>query len=182
LREHDLDIGWGVETVLRSRAFFAEGNLGTRVLGPVEFVVGSARALELFDPSPSTLLLADCAARLGQELFYPPNVGGWSGGRNWISTQAMIGRANFAASLIGGGLHRGGEPVDALGLAKRHGRAGDLDSIVTFYGELLLGAAAGHQHWRERIQRALGSQARATPANVRRVVALILASPEAQLA
>src|SRR5690242_20107468 len=28
LREHDLDVGWGVETVLRSRAFFAAANLG----------------------------------------------------------------------------------------------------------------------------------------------------------
>ncbi|MCI0455815.1 MAG: DUF1800 domain-containing protein, partial [Gemmataceae bacterium] len=46
LREHALDIGWAVETVLRSRAFFAEANLGTRVLGPVEYVVGSVRALE----------------------------------------------------------------------------------------------------------------------------------------
>src|SRR5262249_38393357 len=31
LREHDLDIGWAVETILRSRAFFAEANLGNRV-------------------------------------------------------------------------------------------------------------------------------------------------------
>src|SRR5262249_35429907 len=93
LRERNLDMGWAVETVLRSQAFFAEANLGTRILGPVEFVVGSARALELFDAPPSTLLLAEWAARLGQELFYPPNVGGWPGGRTWITTQTMIGRA-----------------------------------------------------------------------------------------
>ncbi len=30
LREHDLDIGWAVETILRSRLFFADANLGTR--------------------------------------------------------------------------------------------------------------------------------------------------------
>jgi uncharacterized protein (DUF1800 family) len=81
LRKHDLDIGWGVERVVRSRAFFAEANIGSRVLGPVEFVVGAARALELFDPPASTLLLADWCARLGQDLFYPPNVGGWPGTR-----------------------------------------------------------------------------------------------------
>ena len=45
LRKHDLDIGWAVETVLRSRAFFAEKNLGSRVPGPAEFLVGAARAL-----------------------------------------------------------------------------------------------------------------------------------------
>ena len=52
---------------------------------PVEFVIGAARALELFDPPPSTLVLADWSARLGQDLFYPPNVGGWPGGRSWLS-------------------------------------------------------------------------------------------------
>src|SRR5262245_62600055 len=86
LREHDLNVGWAVETALRSRAFFAEANLGTRVLGPVEFVVGVARALERFDPPPSSLVLGEWTARLGQDLFYPPNVFGWPGGRAWLTT------------------------------------------------------------------------------------------------
>src|SRR5262249_21366180 len=92
LREHQLDIGWAVETVLCSAAFFAEANLGSRVLGPVEYVVGAARALELLNPPPNTLILAEYAANLGQDLFYPPDVGGWPGGRSWISTRSAIGR------------------------------------------------------------------------------------------
>ena len=62
---HRLDIGWAVETILRSRAFFATANIGTRVVGPVEFVVGAVRALGCFDPAPSTLVLADWATRIG---------------------------------------------------------------------------------------------------------------------
>ncbi len=181
LREHDLDLGWAVGTVLRSRAFFAEANLGTRVLGPVEYVVGSARALELFDPPPSTLLTADWAARLGQELFYPPNVGGWAGGRAWISTGSMIGRANYAAALVGGKLFRRPEPFDALALARRHGRGRDLDDAVTFYAELLHGAPPAPAA-RERLLASLGPDASATPDTARRAVALLLAAPEAQLA
>jgi uncharacterized protein (DUF1800 family) len=92
LRRRNLGIGWAVETVLRSQAFFAEANLGTRILGPVEYVVGVARALELFDPSPNTLVLAEFTGNLGMELFHPPNVGGWSDGRSWISTRSAIGR------------------------------------------------------------------------------------------
>jgi uncharacterized protein (DUF1800 family) len=178
LRDHGLDIGWGVATVLRSRAFFAEANLGTRVLGPVEYVVGSARALALFEPPPGTLLLADWAGRLGQELFYPPNVGGWSGGRNWISTRSMIGRANYAAALVGGGLNRRQEPSDALALPRRHGRGDDLEAVVAFYGELLHGAPPARA-WRQRLLDTLGANADADTA--RRAVTLILASPEAQL-
>src|SRR5207253_1044512 len=54
LREHDLDIGWATGVVLRSELFFTNANLASRVLSPVEFVVGAARALSLFDPAPST--------------------------------------------------------------------------------------------------------------------------------
>ncbi len=44
LRAQDLDVGWAVGTVLRSRAFFAEANIGSRVMGPAEFVVGTVAA------------------------------------------------------------------------------------------------------------------------------------------
>jgi uncharacterized protein (DUF1800 family) len=181
LRAHDLDIGWGVETVLRSRAFFDEGNLGTHVLGPVGYVVGPARALELFEPPPGTLLLAEWAARLGQDLFYPPNVGGWPGGRSWISPQTMIARANFAAALVEGRLFREPAPVDALGLARRHGRGGDMEDVIAFLAELLQGRPPEVKR-REPILASLGPRARARPHTVRRALVLLVASPEGQLA
>jgi uncharacterized protein (DUF1800 family) len=175
LREHQLDIGWGIGTVLRSQAFFAESNLGKRVLGPVEYVVGAARALEMFDAPPGTLLLADWAARLGQDLFYPPNVGGWNGGRSWVSTQAMIGRANFAVALVEGALSRRGEALDALALAKRHGHGDGLEDVLAFFGQLLEGVAPAEARLK-RLIAALG--ARPDP---RRAVALMLAAPEYHL-
>ncbi len=181
LRENHLDIGYGVETVLRSAAFFDGGNLGKRVLGPVEYVVGAARALQLFDRPPSTQLVADWAGRMGQELFFPPNVGGWSGGRAWISTVSMIRRANYAVALVDGALARDGEPYDLLALAKRNGRGDDLPEVLAFFGELLLGAAPSHAR-RERLLAALGQRAAVTPAVVRKAVALTLAAPEYQLA
>jgi uncharacterized protein (DUF1800 family) len=176
LREHDLDVGWAVGTVLRSRAFFAAGNLGTRVLGPVEYVVGSARALALFDPPPGTLLLADWAARLGQELFYPPNVGGWPGGRAWVSSGSMIGRANYVAALVGGKLFRRPEPFDALGLARGHGER----DVVAFYTRLLLGTEPTPA-WRARLTTAVGTDIPDEGERARRLVALMLALPEGQL-
>jgi uncharacterized protein (DUF1800 family) len=181
LRRHDLDIGWAVEIILRSRAFFAAGNLNSRVQGPVEWLVGMARALERFDPPPSSLLLAEWAERLGQDLFYPPNVGGWPGGRDWLTTQAIIGRANFAAALAEGKLSVRRVPLDGIALARRHGRGHDLDDVLTFYAELLTGAAPDAA-WRKRLLTALGPRAKAEPVAVRAAVALIVASPEVQLA
>ncbi len=65
LRRHDLRIGWAVETILRSRAFFGDSNFSSRVAGPAEYVVGTVRALEMFDPPPSTVALADWMTLLG---------------------------------------------------------------------------------------------------------------------
>jgi hypothetical protein len=178
LRERDLDIGWGVETVLRSRAFFAEANLGRRVAAPAEFAVAAARALEMFDAAPSTLVVADWSARLGQDLFQPPNVGGWPGGRQWISAQSMIGRANFAADLVRGTLTRDRQPFDAVGWARRHGRGVDLADFIAFCGDLLLPGARPD----DRVAATLGAKAELTPETARHAVVLILASPEAQLA
>jgi uncharacterized protein (DUF1800 family) len=165
LSEHDLDIGWAVETILRSRAFFADSNLGTRVLGPVEYVVGLARALEMFDPAPSTLALAEWSARIGQDLFEPPNVGGWPGGRAWIHTRGLVARANYAAALVEGTNAGRPAPYDPAALPRRYGFGADPDAVLTFHHRLLFGTDP-------------------TPEARRRgmVLARLLSSPEAQLA
>jgi hypothetical protein len=33
-------------------------------------------------------------------LFYPPNVKGWDGGRSWINSSTLIGRANLVHDMI----------------------------------------------------------------------------------
>ena len=55
-----------------------------------------------------------------------------------------------------------------------------MDGLVAFYGELLVGFPPD-KAWRDRLVAALGDTA-VTPKLVRRLVALLLASPEAQQA
>ena len=74
-----LDIGWAVATILKSRAFFSDANLGTRVLSPVDYVAGTARALEMFDPAPSTLALADWSTPDGPGTVRAAQCGGLAG-------------------------------------------------------------------------------------------------------
>jgi uncharacterized protein (DUF1800 family) len=176
LRASHLDIGWGVATVLRSRAFFAASNLGTRVQSPVEFTVGAARAFEMLDPPPSTLVLADWAARLGQDLFNPPNVGGWPGGRSWLSARALIGRTNFASALVEG--HGVGRevPLDPIALAGRYRRRGDRHETISFCGEVLLGFEPDQRWIDDSVSKATWN-----PESARHSIAQLMASPEAQL-
>jgi uncharacterized protein (DUF1800 family) len=174
LRRRQLDVGWAVETVLRSQAFFADGNLRRRVTGPVEYVVGSVRALGLFDPPASTLVLADWAGRLGQDLFYPPNVGGWPGGRAWLTTRSLLGRMRFAVALAEGSGAGLPGPPDLLSPVRRQGA-----DPVEFFARLLLGGLPSAA-WRDRLVAALDSK-EADADRARRVVALVLSSPEAQI-
>jgi hypothetical protein len=52
--------------------------------------------------------------QLGQGLFFPPNVKGWEGGRSWINSSTLIGRANFVVDLLADGNTRfDGKPLDA---------------------------------------------------------------------
>ncbi len=136
LKETELDVGQAVATLLHSQAFLSDANIGSRVASPVEFVIGSLKALEMDEPPPSTLLLAEWTSRMGQSLFHPPNVFGWPGGRSWLTTRTVISRANFTQSLVSGGLHNPTRTFNATHLAKRYGH--DLWNEQThFYSQLL---------------------------------------------
>ncbi len=178
LRAKELDIGWAVETVLRSRLFFSPANMRSRVLGPAEFVVGSLRALELNEPPPSTLLLAEWTARMGQDLFYPPNVGGWNEGRTWLASRMIVARANFAAALAEGRLWHPARQVQIQELARRHGGANDLRQAAVWFAKLFFGNESP-----ANVEEAVAAaEAGASDHSGAHLVALFLARPEYQLA
>src|SRR5439155_3586783 len=131
------DIRWAVETILRSELFFSPANIGTRVCDPVSFLIGPLRALECWRQSPSTLVLAEWVSRMGQDLFYPPNVGGWSGSRAWLSTRTTIARANCIAALAAGQLSTPSRPPDLDQLIARHRH--NTAEEATFLPRLLFG-------------------------------------------
>jgi uncharacterized protein (DUF1800 family) len=177
LREQQLNIGWAVQTVLGSRQFFSEANLGRRVAAPPEYTIGAVRALECFSPPPSTLLLADWMARMGQELYYPPNVGGWPEGRAWLASGAIVARANFATALLAGGLGSASTAIDAL--LARHKIGSNLEASVDWLAQLLFGGL------RQEAVRAVATEAarnadRIGGAHVA-AVNILLARPEAEL-
>ncbi len=179
LREHNLDIAWAVKTVLRSQRFFADDSIAARFVAPAEFIVAAVRALECFSQPPSTLLLAEAAARMGQDLFYPPNVGGWNEGKSWLNSGAIVARTSFAAALVEGRLVHDNRPPDFAALVERHASTTDLAGAMRWLGELLFGGLP-----RETID--LVTREAARTADPRRAplataVLLLLSRPEAYL-
>ncbi|HEY4235171.1 MAG TPA: DUF1800 domain-containing protein [Lacipirellulaceae bacterium] len=106
LREHEWQIGPVVERILGSQLFFSARALGRKVRSPVDMAVGLLRSL---DGTTDTHLLAADLEQNGQGLFYPPNVKGWDGGRAWINSSTILGRANMTARLVGNDKTRFGD-------------------------------------------------------------------------
>jgi len=77
--------------------FYEEKNIGTRIKSPVELIVGVRRLIPMELERPEAQLLFQRV--LGQVLFYPPNVAGWPGGKNWIDSSALMFRMRLPQLL-----------------------------------------------------------------------------------
>ena len=97
LNQHGYNLAPVMSKLLSSNMFFSERAYRALVKSPVEFVVGSYKmfGLKQTDPTAQRALV-----QMGQILFYPPNVAGWPGGTNWLTSQMMIARENFATALV----------------------------------------------------------------------------------
>lgn len=113
-----LNTGKAIETILRSELFFAAANINTRITDPITFLIAPLRAFEVFETPPSTPTLANWLRRMGLDLFYPPNVAGWPGGRTWLTTRTVIARANYGAAVVSGDVHRVAKAPQLERLAK----------------------------------------------------------------
>ncbi|MEO7833966.1 MAG: DUF1800 family protein, partial [Ginsengibacter sp.] len=77
--------------------FYEEKNIGTRIKSPVELIVGVRRLIPMELEKPEAQLLFQKV--LGQVLFYPPNVAGWPGGKNWIDSSTLMFRMRLPQIL-----------------------------------------------------------------------------------
>jgi len=86
-----------VRYILSSPWFLDASRSYARYAWPVEFVVRAIREVGWQGFSVNTARTP--MANMGQTLFEPPDVAGWSLGQGWFSTGAMLARVNFATSL-----------------------------------------------------------------------------------
>lgn len=96
IRQHDFELGPVMSQLLRSNVFYSARAYRALVKSPIEFVVGTYQLYGFTAVQPTVLAVLN---RLAQRPFFPPNVKGWEGGASWLNSQAMLTRANFAASV-----------------------------------------------------------------------------------
>lgn len=86
--------GYDIPTLLHgifeSEWFYAPSGMGNRIKSPIELWVGLRRTIAVSFKKPEVQLLFQRI--MGQTLFFPPNVGGWPGGRSWIDSSSLLFR------------------------------------------------------------------------------------------
>ncbi|MEZ5065355.1 MAG: DUF1800 domain-containing protein [bacterium] len=98
LELHDGHIGETLRDLFTSSEFYSDSVRLARVKGPVEWLVGFLRSMEL--GTPPSPWRRDLLEHLGQSMFEPPNVAGWPGGRRWITAAALLTRFRALADLL----------------------------------------------------------------------------------
>ncbi len=182
-----------------SEAFYEPSIIRNQVKSPVQWLVGSVRALERELPPP--LVCFGLTRSLGQDLFAPPNVKGWDGGLSWITTNTLLARYNEAEALVEGDLGGMGSGLaakprqDAM-FARRlqHARVGAVDVQKLFTEEerehkdallaalerrLLQGKLKSQQE--EVLRQYLNSQPALDDSAIRHAIRLLMSTPEYQL-
>jgi uncharacterized protein (DUF1800 family) len=179
-RESGYQIARPVEMILRSNLFFEPRVRRKLVKSPVEFAVGTIRALEILNPTVQAAALVDACTRMGQSLYVPPSVAGWDGGAGWINSTAMLARTNLALGVLSEQNDALGRRCNPLELAAQCG-FGRKSELERFFVDLLAQDGLGPKP-RQQIANTASAKNASDETAAREVVRLILTSPEYQLA
>jgi uncharacterized protein (DUF1800 family) len=78
--------------------FYNEKNIGQKIKSPIELLVGIERALPMELENNDIVLYLQRV--MGQMLFYPPNVAGWPGGKQWIDSSSLMLRMRMPRLIV----------------------------------------------------------------------------------
>ena len=98
----DYDSAELVKKILTADWFYEPSSMGTKIKSPVELLVGINRQFNVKYENPDVLLKFQGA--LGQIVFYPPNVAGWPGGKNWIDSSSLMVRLKIPSLILNAGI------------------------------------------------------------------------------
>ncbi len=98
LRKRDYELAPMLRNLFLSEEFYSSKSMATQIKSPVQLVVGTFRELGVKDVDCQPF--EEAVRRMGQDLFDPPNVKGWEGGRFWMNANIMLTRYNVVADLV----------------------------------------------------------------------------------
>ncbi len=91
--ENSYDIEALMKKILLSDWFYKPKNIGCKIKSPTELIVGLMQTFNIEFEDQMNLIFIQ--KKLGQLLFNPPNVAGWTGGRSWIDSSTLFFRMSL---------------------------------------------------------------------------------------
>lgn len=87
-----------LKVIFLSKAFYSKDFMSTQIKSPVQLIIQGAKQLGIeYSKIDWSVLLNN----MNQNLFDPPNVKGWQGGQEWITSDTLISRYETANKLTG---------------------------------------------------------------------------------
>jgi Protein of unknown function (DUF1800) len=110
LKDNDFNLKPVLSFLFKADEFYTDELIGSKIKSPTETMIGSLKLMEFsnlnikFDDVNNSdyAYLYDTSKLLQQQLFEPPNVAGWPGQREWISSTTYAYRNGFTDSLLNG--------------------------------------------------------------------------------
>ena len=100
LRASKFEVKPLLNAVFSSAYFYSADNRGAIIKSPIQLTVQAVRSLRT--PVRELSALASATDLMGQNVFFPPNVKGWDGGRSWMNTSTLFIRQNLLVYLLTG--------------------------------------------------------------------------------
>ena len=143
-RDAKYELRPALKILFKSEHFYDSEHAAAMIKSPVQLIVGAVRSLHT--PPRELSALASASELMGQDLFQPPSVKGWDGGRAWINTATLFVRQNVLAYLITGvrpsafPWEGDASDFDPTHLVAHLGdRAQDPESVVEYLTRFMLG-------------------------------------------
>jgi uncharacterized protein (DUF1800 family) len=168
-----------VTQILLSPEFRSDKAFFSIVKSPVEFSIGALRALSANITNLRTWQgLNQQMAVMGQQIYNPPDVGGWPGNVSWLNTTALFARMEMARQLVS---IENDTTVDPLEIARTNNITTPTQA-VDYFIELLVQNDAPADY-KQSLLTFLGSfqNERDMNGKLRGLVRLIMATPVYQM-
>ncbi len=124
---------WEIQPVmsalLKSEHFFDNNNIGSQIKSPAEYVIGLARQIS------TSVSIDSSMTNDGEQFFQPPNVSGWPGYHDWLTTNTYPLHGTQATAAI-----QALSDPEAIAFIKQFPSAiyTDVNKLSTAIGQLLL--------------------------------------------
>ncbi len=143
--DNDFTVGPVISKLLKSAHFFDNANIGAQIKTPAEFVIGLGRQLGYAANVTSNM------SSMLQTVFNPPNVSGWTGWHDWITTNTFPVRASIAATAI-----TALSDQQALTFIGQFPNNNDADKLIDAIGALMLPRRLSKQRHDDLVSRIVG--------------------------